>query len=70
MAAKVTFNDIIGAINNGNVTMSAGNLKASGQRRTIRILGEIETLQNLENFVVKSEKGHAIYLKRCSNCNI
>ena len=63
MAAQVTFNDIIGAINNGNVTMSAGNLKASGQRRTIRILGEIEDPAQLENFVVKSENGNAIYLK-------
>ncbi|WP_417290672.1 efflux RND transporter permease subunit [Corallibacter sp.] len=67
MAANVTFNDIIGAINNGNVTMSAGNLKASGQRRTIRILGEIENPNELENFVVKSENGHAIYLKDVAN---
>ena len=63
MAAQVTFNDIIGAINNGNVTMSAGNLKASGQRRTIRILGEIQDPDQLNNFVVKSENGKAIYLK-------
>ncbi|WP_027137844.1 efflux RND transporter permease subunit [Gaetbulibacter saemankumensis] len=63
MAAKVTFNDIINTINNGNMTMSAGNLKASGQRRTIRIIGEIEKPSELENFVVKSEKGDAIYLK-------
>ncbi|QXP61018.1 efflux RND transporter permease subunit [Olleya sp. HaHaR_3_96] len=63
MAAEVTFNDIIGAINNGNLTMSAGNLKASGQRRTIRVLGEIEKPSELENFVVKSEKGKSIYLK-------
>lgn len=63
MAAQVTFNDVIGAINNGNVTMSAGNLKASGQRRTIRILGEIEDPAQLKNFVVKSENGNAIYLK-------
>ncbi|MGB2684627.1 MAG: efflux RND transporter permease subunit [Olleya sp.] len=63
MAAQVTFNDIIGAINNGNLTMSAGNLKASGQRRTIRVLGEIETPAELENFVVKAENGNSIYLK-------
>ena len=63
MAADVTFNDIIGAINNGNITMSAGNLKTSGQRRTIRILGEIDSPDQLENFVVKAEKGKAIYLK-------
>src|SRR5690606_26889417 len=63
MASQVTFNDIIGAIKSGNVTMSAGNLIASGQRRTIRILGEINSPQELENFVVKSEDGNAIYLK-------
>ncbi|MDN3491943.1 efflux RND transporter permease subunit [Winogradskyella bathintestinalis] len=63
MAAKVTFSDIINSINGGNMTMSAGNLKASGQRRTIRILGEIDEPSELENFVVKSENGNAIYLK-------
>ncbi|MFC0603740.1 efflux RND transporter permease subunit [Winogradskyella pulchriflava] len=63
MAAKVTFSDILGAISQGNVTQSAGNLKASGQRRTIRIIGEIESPSELENFVVKSENGNAIYLK-------
>lgn len=63
MAAKVSFQDISNAIGGGNVTMSAGNLINSGQRRTIRILGEIEDPADLENFVVKSEKGSAIYLK-------
>jgi len=63
MAAQVSFSDIIGAIKNGNTTMSAGNLIASGQRRTIRIIGEIENPKDLENFVVKTEKGNSIYLK-------
>lgn len=63
MAAKVSFNDILGAINNGNTTMSAGNLKTSGQRRTIRIIGEIDQPSDLENFVVKSENGSPVYLK-------
>jgi len=62
MAAKVNFDNVIGAINNGNMTLSAGNLVSSGQRRNIRILGEIETPEELENFVVKSENG-AVYLK-------
>ncbi|MDA8874655.1 efflux RND transporter permease subunit [Winogradskyella sp.] len=63
MAAQVTFQDILGAIGNGNITQSAGNLKASGQRRTIRIIGEIESPSELNNFVVKTEKGNSIYLK-------
>ena len=63
MAAKVSFGDVTNAISNGNVTMSAGNLVKGGQRRTIRILGEIDRPVDLENFVVKSEKGSAVYLK-------
>ncbi|MDO6675410.1 efflux RND transporter permease subunit [Tenacibaculum sp. 1_MG-2023] len=63
MAAQVSFQDVINAINGGNLTMSAGNLIASGQRRTVRILGEIEDPQELQDFVVKSEKGNSIYLK-------
>ena len=63
MAAKISFDDVLQAIGNGNMTMSAGNLKTSGQRRTIRVLGEIEQPLELENFVVKSENGNAVYLK-------
>ncbi|UOB15981.1 efflux RND transporter permease subunit [Abyssalbus ytuae] len=62
MAAKVSFDDVLNAIRNGNVTMSAGNLITSGQRRTIRVLGEIEKPSELQNFVVKSEDG-AVYLR-------
>jgi multidrug efflux pump subunit AcrB len=63
MASKVSFDDVINAISRGNMTMSAGNFIASGQRRTIRIIGEIEDPKELETFVVKSEKNNPIYLK-------
>ena len=63
MANKVSFNDITTAIGNGNVTMSAGNFINSGQRRTIRIIGEIDKPSELENFVIKSEFNNPIYLK-------
>jgi multidrug efflux pump len=62
MASKVSFDDVINAVRNGNVTMSAGNLVANEQRRTIRILGEVENPSDLENFVVKTQGG-AVYLK-------
>ena len=66
MASKVSFNDILQAIGNGNMTLSAGNLVNSGQRRTIRIIGEIETPEALENFIIKSENG-AVYLRDVAN---
>ncbi|GAA4276822.1 efflux RND transporter permease subunit [Aquimarina mytili] len=62
MAAKVSFDDVINTIRNGNMTMSAGNMISSGQRRTIRILGEIERPSELDEFVVKSQNG-AVYLR-------
>jgi multidrug efflux pump len=63
MASSVSFQDVINAINNGNMTMSAGNYITSGQRRTIRILGEIEDPSDLNDFVVKSENGDIVYLQ-------
>lgn len=64
MAAQVSFDDVINAIRNGNTTISAGNLESSGQRRTIRIMGEIEKPAALNDFVIKNERGAgAIYLK-------
>ena len=63
MAAQVSFDDIINTISRENLTMSAGNLISSGQRRTIRIIGEIEDPEELESFVVKSENNNAIYLR-------
>jgi len=62
MAAKVSFQDILNSVGGGNATISAGNVIASGQRRTIRVLGEIKDPKELKTFVVKSEKGNAIYL--------
>ncbi|MDG3582718.1 efflux RND transporter permease subunit [Galbibacter pacificus] len=62
MAAQISFDDVLNTIRNGNVTMSAGNMIVSGQRRTIRILGEIEDPQELQNFVVKSQDG-VVYLR-------
>lgn len=62
-AAKVSFRDITSTISDGNVTMSAGTMINNGQRRTIRILGEVDAAKELENFVVKSESGNAVYLK-------
>jgi len=63
MAAQVSFDDIINTISRENMTMSAGNLITSGQRRTIRIIGEIDTPAELNKFVVKSEDNSPIYLK-------
>jgi len=60
-AAKVSFNDILGAISRENTTISSGNIVSGGQRRNIRLTGEIENPEELKNFVVKTDKG-PVYL--------
>lgn len=56
-AATVSFNDVFNAINRGNSTVSAGNIEGDGLRRNIRVLGEIKSPEELENFVVKTQDG-------------
>ena len=60
-ASRVSFNDILGAISNENSTISSGNLIVGGQRRNIRLTGEIENPSELKNFVVKTDGG-PVYL--------
>lgn len=60
-AAKVSFNDILGAISRENTTISSGNIISGGQRRNIRLTGEIENPEELKDFVVKTDKG-PVYL--------
>ena len=60
-AARVSFNDILGAISQENSTISSGNIVLGGQRRNIRLTGEIENPDELKNFVVKTDGG-PVYL--------
>ena len=56
-ASKISFNDIMNSIGGENVTISAGNIIADGQRSSLRVIGEIKDPQELKNFVIKTEKG-------------
>ncbi len=62
-ASGVSFQDILSSIGNGNATVSAGNIISNGQRRTIRVLGEIKNPKDLESFVVKNVRNNPVYLK-------
>ena len=62
-SSGVAFADVINAISDENSTMSAGNIEIDGQRRNVRILGEIEEPKDLEDFVVKNDQGDAVYLR-------
>ena len=67
-ASKVSFEDILSAIAFGNRTIAAGNIVSDGQRRTLRIMGEIENPDDLKNFVIKNEFG-PVYLEDVAEIN-
>ena len=57
MASQISFNDVVQSIANENTTISAGSMRGGGQRRTVRLVGEVATPEQLKAFVVSNEKG-------------
>ncbi len=62
-ARNVNFEDIENAISAENVTLSGGNMKQNGIRRAIRIVGEFDQPKEMNDIVVKHEKGNIVYLR-------
>lgn len=61
-AYDLSFYDISQAIKNENVAMSGGEIKLGKTRRTIRIDGEFDRVDELRNIIVKEEEGNTVYL--------
>ena len=62
-ARMLNFSDIENAIRSENITMSGGNMKEGDLRRSIRVIGEFETTDDILDVVIKNEKGNIVYLK-------
>ena len=60
---EVSFGDIENAVRAENVTMSGGEIVADNFRRTIQIAGELKTIPQFENLIVKSEDQQPVFLK-------
>jgi len=67
-AMKVSFTDVITSIRNENKTISGGNIISNGFEKNIRILGEIESPDELYNIVVKDDGGE-VYLRDVAKVN-
>lgn len=52
-ATGVSFDQIIAAVKNENMTITAGNLINDGNRTSVRIKGEISTPTEIKDFIVK-----------------
>ena len=67
-ASEVSFDDIINSVSAENRTISGGNIITSGVQRNIRIIGEIEDPDELENVVVKRDGGN-VFLRDIATIN-
>lgn len=59
----ISFNDVANAIQSENVTISGGDLLVDEYRRNVRVLGEFESVQDVENVIVKQENLNIVYLR-------
>lgn len=62
-AARITFGDVAAAIYNENITMAGGQVKMDEMKRSIRVIGEFENVEQLKNIVIKSLPGNPVYLR-------
>ena len=62
-ALQVTFQDLENAIASENMNMSAGEIINNDFRRAVRVMGEFETVEEINNVIIKSENQRPIYLK-------
>ncbi len=62
-AAKVTMSDIERAVASENLTISAGNITTSGAKRSIRIQGQFDDIETIQNILLTSSSGALVYLK-------
>ena len=62
-ARLVSYEDIANAVSAENITISGGNILDNEVRRAIRVVGEFEDPMQMEDIVIKHEKGNIVYLK-------
>ena len=59
----VSFNDISGAIQTENMTVSGGSIKSGDFERTLRVDGEFTNPEDLLNIIVKTDQQKIVYLR-------
>ncbi len=59
---QISFNDVEDAVVFENMSLSGGDMLIGDIKRTIRIIGEFNDPAEIEDIIVKSEKGNIVYL--------
>lgn len=62
-ALEVSYQDVQDAVSFENMSMSGGEIKVGDIKRSVRMIGEFEKPEEIENIIVKAEKGNIVYLR-------
>ena len=62
-AMNISLNDIAGAIANENMTISGGDLLVDDFKRSIQVIGEFSSPQEIEDVIIKNENQNVVYLR-------
>lgn len=60
---NVSFNEIIGAISNENMNIPGGTIDVGDQIFLVRVPGEFQRVEEIENVVIRAEDGEAIFVR-------
>ena len=59
---QVSYGDVENAVTAENISMSSGDILMGDIKRSIRLIGEFQDPSEIEDIIVKSEKGDIVYL--------
>lgn len=62
-AAGITFNDIANAIKYENMDISGGQLEVGNMKRNLQLKGQLKSMYDIQNIVVRNGHGAPIYLR-------
>jgi multidrug efflux pump len=62
-AASLTFRDVEQAVSLNNMTVSGGNIDLQGMSRSIRVVGEVSSIDQIRNIVMNTSSGAQVKLK-------
>lgn len=62
-AASLTFSQIESAIKYDNMTVSGGNIDLQGMSRSVRVIGEFKSIDDVKNLIVGTSSGALVKLK-------
>lgn len=62
-AREISFYDIENAIGYENISMAGGQVRQGDTRRSLRVIGEFKSMEDIRNIIIKHEGGNIVYLR-------